>query len=625
MSTSLVEAGAARLVVESVILWRDFFGRLERAQLGSEVRDNFLGGLAVASAIYGDAEKAVGFLDRVRNARVYVDAALGVAAELCLKGFTEKAEELVRECLRRESELSPGEVGALAPRFAYIKTLTEGVAEGLRVAEGEGGLWRCRAILAVASAIIDGGMSGLDDVLDEFNAGVRWVFDEERAGILLEAGRLLLEAGKAEAARGMLRKAAEDAVNLYDDFLKRMILSSLVPVMIDAGMFGDAVVLSGVLGLAGLKYLERIGEAAGASVVDMPFYALDAYGKAVLALKGAEVSLSSGAIARAAEFIGGLSGRSWYPELLARLAAVQAKTGEKREGEVNVRVALELARGAQLVRVAEVVAEEYAGHAEGALERACREAEGVRKDERVLVLMRAAAAWSRIGREEKAAECFEEAAKLTAELGSGELFVELSRSLASSRSPEEALRLLRWLDEESRLALLAQTASFLVEEGRVEEGVKLAEAARLMAERGAAALPSMIQLAAAFSRKGMVGEAQKIAPVIAEGIVKTAARGGVEALRLLNLALGLAPRLRLLARREEGKVSLVLLNKGGGCVNVRVETGGLTASLEELGSKGVARLELACSSISPFDGRVKVKFEDAFGVEECVFRLRALT
>lgn len=519
-------------------MWREFLGRLEEAQPSSDIRDRFLGALAVASAIYGDAEKAMELLDRVRDAYTYVDSSLSVAVELCWKGFTEKAEMLISGCLKRMDELSPGEARALAPRLAYAKTLAEGVDEGLSVAGGEEGVWRCRIVLAVASAVVEAGLGGLDRVLGELDSCLRWVFDEEKAGVLLEAGGLLLRAGRADEAKRMLKMAAEAAMNLYDDFSKRMILSGLVPAMIDAGMLEEAVVLSGVLGLAGLPYLEGIGEAAGARVVEMPFEALDAHGKAVLALRGAEVSLSGEAAAKAAEYVRGLSGRSWYPELLARLAALQAKIGEVEEGKVNVEAAVGLARGVQLVKVAEAVAEVYAGYAERALERACREAETLRREERALVLVRAAAAWSKVGREERAEECFKEAAKLAAELDSSELLAELSKHLASSKEPGVALKLLEYLpDRESKIDLLAHTASLLVEEGR-EEGVKLAEEVRIMAEKGRL-LPSVVRLAVALSRRGRVSEAQKLTPIIVEGVLEAAKERGADALRLLNLALKL--------------------------------------------------------------------------------------
>lgn len=602
-------------------VWREFFGRLEGAQLGSEVRDRFLGALAVASAVYGDAERVIGLLDRVRDAYAYVDASLSAAAELCWKGLVEKVDVLIGECLRRMAELSRGEAGALAPKLAYVKALAEGVDEGVSVAMREEGVWRCRSVLAVASAIIERGIDGLDAVLEEFDSCVRLVFDEEKAGLLIEAGKLLLEAGKADEARGMLRRAVEVAMNIYDEFSKRMILSSLVPATISAGMLKEAVVLSGILGLAGLHYLERIGEAAGVNVVKMPFDALDAYGRAVLALRGAEVSLSREAVAKAAEHVRLLSGRSWYPELLARLAVVQAKTGEEKEGEANVGVAVELASGAQLVKVASVIAECYASHAERALEKACREAEGLRKEEKILVLMSAAVAWSRIGREEKAEECFKEAVKLLVELGSSELLVELSRHLALSRKPEAALRSLMWLlDDESKVVLLAQTASILVEEGRVEEGVKLAEEAHLTTGRGVAAFSSMARLAVSLSKKGRVREAQKIAPIIADGIMSEAFGNNSEVLRLLNSALELAPRLRLLVREGGERAALILLNRGGGCVNIDVKLGGLTMNLSRLDAGGAAHLKM--DSSLPFES-VSVKFEDAFGVEECVFKLKA--
>lgn len=594
-------------------MWRDVFARLRDARLDLRFGDDFLGVLALIPAVYGDFDTAVDVLSRIKDEHTYIAASLRVAVELFWKGDADRAEMLINECVDHVERLGSSDLMALLPSVAYAKTLVGGLQEGLAVACKAEGVWLCRAILAVASAAAEIGAGDIDPLLGKLEGCLKQVFDEERARILLEAGRTMLGAGRSDEARKLLEMAAGTAMNLYDGFSKRLILSELVPVMIDAGMLARAVVLSSVLELAGLQFLEEIGEIAGPRVLEMPLDALDRYGRAVLVLRGAEASLSREVVAKASECVAVLSGSLRHPELLARLAAVQAKMGMS-EGEGNAEAAVRMARGVQLVRVAEAVAEHYASHAERALEKACREAEGMRDEEKVLVLMRAAAVWSKIKRFERAAECFREAARLVVELGSRELVTELSRNLASCASPELVFDLLdQFPDAESKLDLLAGTAYFLLREGK-KYGVELAEKVASMA--GGAVTLAVARLAAVLSRAGRVREAGRLASAIVEEVVKGAGGELSNVQRLLGVILELMPRLKLHFTKD-GRVLLV--NEGGGCLDAFVKQEGFTLPLGELKSGGSVTLNL--EGVPTPTGEVKLVFEDAFGVEECTLRI----
>ncbi|MEM1658198.1 MAG: hypothetical protein QXX87_00040 [Candidatus Jordarchaeales archaeon] len=594
-------------------MWHDVFTRLRDARLDLRFGDDVLGVLAVIPAVYGDFENAVEVLSRIRDEHTYIAASLRVAVELFWKGDVDRAEMLVNECVDHVEKLGSVDLMALVPSVAYAKTLIGGLQEGVAVAYKAEGVWLCRAILAVASAAAEMGVGDLEPLLGDLEGCLKRVFDEERARILLEAGRTMLEAGRCDEARKLLETAAEVAMNLYDGFSKRLILSELVPLMIDAGLLAKAVVLSSVLDLAGLQFLEEIGEKAGLHVLEMPLDALDRYGRAVLVLRGAETSLSREVTVKASEYIAAVSGCLRYPELLARLAAVQAKIG-MREGEEGAEAAVNAARGLQLVRVAEAVAEHYASHAERALEKACKEAEGMKDEEKVLVLMRAAAVWSKIKRFERAVECFREAARLVVELGSRELIVELSRNLASCASPELVFDLLnRFPDVESRLDLLAGTAYFLLREGK-EYGVELAEKVASIA--GGAATLLVARLAALLSRVGRVREAGRLVPAVVEEVVRGAEGRSSNVQRFLGIILEIMPRLKL---RFTGDEEALLVNEGGSCLNMVIKQKDFTLPLGELKSGGSVVLNL--KGLPAPTGEVKVVFEDAFGVEECTLRI----